>query len=90
MTSPDTVASGRGGLAGLQGLDAEVLVLFPEDGVLAADRLPLDVVGPEVERAPVNADQQALDGGDRDGDQLAGPAGAAPARLYRQQEQGHE
>ena len=74
------------GLAGLHGLDPKVLVLFVQGRIVAADRLPVHVVGPEIEGAAVDADEEALDRGDRDRHELAGPPGAPAPRLHRQEQ----
>ena len=38
----------------------------------------------------MDSHEQALDRGEHDGHQLAGPPGAAPARLHRQEQERHE
>jgi len=38
----------------------------------------------------MDPDEETLERGDRDRDQLARPPGSAAARLHRQQQQGHE
>ena len=54
-------------------------------------RLPVDVVGPEAEGAAMDADQQALDGGEQRRRAARRPAPVPPpARLHRQEQKRHE